>query len=114
METKNNDWSKRDIGALWKREGQNQKYLSGYVKVDELGLEREVKIVVFSNKNKNNNDKAPDYRIYISKPIEKTEQKNVIDSGPSKSLDQAKKPTRVVAQQKVKEVVQEEEEEDLL
>jgi uncharacterized protein (DUF736 family) len=67
---KNNEWSKRDIGALWKREGQNQKYLSGYVKVDELGIEKEVKIVVFSNKNKSNNEKAPDYRIYVSKPLE--------------------------------------------
>lgn len=67
---KTNEWSKRDIGALWKREGQNQKYLSGYVKVDELGLEKEVKIVVFSNKNKNNNEKAPDYRIYVSKPLD--------------------------------------------
>lgn len=65
-----NDWTKRDIGALWKREGKNQKYLSGYVKVDELGIEREVKIVVFSNKHKNNNDKAPDYRIYVSTPID--------------------------------------------
>lgn len=70
--TNNNtsEWSKRDIGALWKREGKNQKYLSGYVKVDELGIERELKVVVFSNKNKKDNDKAPDYRIYVSKPIE--------------------------------------------
>lgn len=65
------DWAKRDVGALWKREGQNQKYLSGYVKVDELGIERELKIVVFSNKNKNDNEKAPDYRIYVSKPLDK-------------------------------------------
>jgi uncharacterized protein (DUF736 family) len=75
MNTKNDkqsDWAKRDIGALWKKEGQSQKYLSGYVKVDELGIEKELKIVVFSNKNKNNNEKAPDYRIYVSKPLEIT------------------------------------------
>jgi uncharacterized protein (DUF736 family) len=73
MENENNnktDWAKRDVGALWKREGKSQKYLSGYVKVDELGIERELKIVVFSNKNKKDNEKAPDYRIYISKPAE--------------------------------------------
>jgi len=69
-ESNSNEWSKRDIGALWKREGKNQKYLSGYVKIDDSGLEKEVKVVVFANKNKNNNEKAPDYRIYISKPIE--------------------------------------------
>jgi hypothetical protein len=38
-----NDWQKRDIGALWKREGKNQKYLSGYVKVE--GSDEEVKVV---------------------------------------------------------------------
>ena len=70
--SKQNDWVKRDVGALWKREGQNQKYLSGYVKVDELGIEKELKVVVFANKNKNNNEKAPDYRIYLSKPMDKT------------------------------------------
>jgi len=64
------DWSKRDIGALWKREGKSQKYLSGYIKVDELGLEREVKVVIFSNKNKKDNQKAPDYRVYLSESLE--------------------------------------------
>lgn len=64
------DWSKRDIGALWKREGKSQKYLSGYIKVDELGLEREVKVVIFSNKNKKDNQKAPDYRVYLSETVE--------------------------------------------
>lgn len=67
------DWSKRDIGALWKRESSTQKYLSGYVKIDELGIESEVKIIVFSNKNKKDNQKAPDYRIYLSKPTEKSQ-----------------------------------------
>jgi uncharacterized protein (DUF736 family) len=67
-EGQKSDWAKRDVGALWKRESSTQKYLSGYVKVDELGVETEVKIVVFSNKNKKDNAKAPDYRIYLSKP----------------------------------------------
>jgi len=68
------DWSKRDVGALWRREGQNQKYLSGYIKIGDAGSEQEIKVVVFSNKNKNNNEKAPDYRVYLSKPLEKTVQ----------------------------------------
>lgn len=63
----NNDWSKREIGALWKKEGKNQKYLSGYFK-DELG--ERVEIVVFANKFKDQNEKAPDYRVYISKQTE--------------------------------------------
>lgn len=83
---KTNDWSKRDIGALWKREGQSQKYLSGYVKIDELGIESEVKIVVFSNKNKKDNAKAPDYRIYLSRPAIQKE------AGAVASVQDKKKP----------------------
>lgn len=62
--TNNNDWAKRDVGALWKREGKTGKYLSGYFK-DELG--EQVEIIVFTNKYKGENPKAPDFRIYISK-----------------------------------------------
>lgn len=109
MQNKNNntnEWSKRDIGALWKREGQNQKYLSGYIKVDELGIEKEIKVVVFSNKNKNNNEKAPDYRIYVSKPVEKeTSQNN------KSSVAETKK---VIQKVKQKEVVEDLEEDSIL
>lgn len=65
MENNNNkqEWANRDVGALWKKEGKSQKYLSGYVRVGEEN--QEIKIVVFSNRNKNN-EKAPDYRIYVS------------------------------------------------
>ena len=27
------EWQQRELGALWKNEGRNQKYLSGYIKV---------------------------------------------------------------------------------
>ena len=102
------DWAKRDIGALWKREGQSQKYLSGYVKVDELGIEKELKIVVFSNKN--NSEKAPDYRIYISKPADssKADRTTAVES-------KAVSTKKVVATKKVKaEDNVEEDEADLL
>lgn len=106
---KTNDWSKRDIGALWKREGQSQKYLSGYVKIDELGIETEVKIVVFSNKNKKDNVKAPDYRIYLSKPAVQQNQK---DSANELSATNEKKKAPVKRVQKLEEQV--EEAEDIL
>ncbi len=63
----NNDWKDREIGALWKREGTNQKYLTGKINVD--GTEK--KVVVFSNKHKNK-DSHPDFRIYLSKDAETT------------------------------------------
>lgn len=65
-EEKKNDWSKRELGALWKRQGKSQNYLSGFVKVGEFGVEQEVRLVIFTNKNKVKNPKAPDFVIYQS------------------------------------------------
>ena len=64
MENTNNksEWSEREIGALWKRESPNQKYLTGKLKVD--GVEKNV--VIFSNKNKQK-DTHPDIRVYLSR-----------------------------------------------
>lgn len=92
------EWQKRDIGALWKREGKNEKYLSGYFK-DELG--EQVDIVIFSNSYKKDNPKAPDYRVYISNKADKTQAKTSVQTTATK-----------VVKKEVKEVV--EEEEDLL
>jgi uncharacterized protein (DUF736 family) len=102
MSEQNNDWAKRDIGALWKREGKNQKYLSGYFK-DELG--EQVEIVIFANKFKKDNPKAPDYRVYLSKSDTKQVAKT---SAPVKAAVQ-KAPVKAVTK-----VAVEEESEDLL
>jgi uncharacterized protein (DUF736 family) len=60
--TSKNEWSEREVGALWKRSGPNQKYLTGKVKVE--GVEKNV--VIFSNKNKTK-DNQPDFRVYLSR-----------------------------------------------
>ena len=62
-EKEKKDWSKLEIGALWKKEGRDQNYYSGYVKID--GKEQEV--ICFANKHKTE-DKHPDIRVYISEP----------------------------------------------
>lgn len=98
-EQKNNNWSKRDIGALWKREGKTGKYLSGYFK-DELG--EQVEIVIFTNKFKGENVKAPDYRVYMSKLNEKNQN-------PDTQIKKIENTTPKVVAKKVQEV-----EEDLL
>ena len=68
QENKKSEWNERELGALWKRESRagSQTYLAGHVVVDELGSEKKIKVVVFSNKNKTN-ERAPDFRIYKSK-----------------------------------------------
>ena len=59
----NNDWKEREIGALWKRESSNQKYLSGKMKVgdEELG------VVIFTNRYKEEGSKQPDFRVYLER-----------------------------------------------
>ena len=72
--TSNNTSNNEALGALWKRQARNggQTYLAGHLKGGEYGDEG-VKVVVFSNKNKTN-ERAPDFRIYKSKPMESSAQ----------------------------------------
>ena len=70
------DWQKRDIGALWKqvsRSGSNMKYLSGHIKLgeDEFGAEKKMKIMVFTNDKKTENQ--PDFRIYLNEQAQEGE-----------------------------------------
>ena len=66
-EKEKNEWQQREVGALWKRVSKSgQKYLSGHVSIeDELGTEKRMKVICFSNKFKSENEKAPDLRVYI-------------------------------------------------
>jgi len=65
------DWSQREIGAFWTRDSAKGKYLSGSIEVDELGVKRKMKVVMFPNRYKDN-DKKPDYVLYVSKDAEAT------------------------------------------
>tara|TARA_Y100000361_G_scaffold141173_1_gene145988 strand:+ start:19 stop:282 length:264 start_codon:yes stop_codon:yes gene_type:complete len=65
-ENTNNDWKEREIGALWKRESSNQKYLSGKMKVGG----EEVGVVIFTNRYKEEGSKQPDFRVYLERPRE--------------------------------------------
>lgn len=71
--TSTNEWSKREVGALWKRKSATQFYLSGHVNLD---FDKKYKIMIFTNKHKKL-DSHPDYRVYLqdtkdssSKPVE--------------------------------------------
>jgi len=60
------DWSKRELGALWRVDGRNMSFYSGSIKV---GGET-VKIVCFPNKNKEPDSNQPDIRVYQSEEKE--------------------------------------------
>ena len=58
---KNNEWKEREIGALWKREGKNQSYLTGKL--------NDKQVIVFENTNKRS-EKAPDFIVYESREMQ--------------------------------------------
>jgi uncharacterized protein (DUF736 family) len=72
-EKKENTWEQREIGAMWKRDGVNQKYLVGRLKLEKVPKDsEELNIVVFSNKNKSK-ETHPDFRVYVSQSKEERE-----------------------------------------
>ena len=80
---KESQWRRRELGALWVRDGKNQKYLSGHVSYETMpGVTEKVKVVVFTNKNKEKNERAPDYVVYrsedpVSQSVETTAEEVV-------------------------------------
>ena len=71
-QTNDNEWKERELGALWRRSGKTQKYLSGFIKLGDEMEQKEVRLIVFTNKYKSENEKAPDFVIYESTPMEGT------------------------------------------
>ena len=59
----NDEWKKRELGALWRVDGKNQSFYSGHVKIKG----ETVKIVCFPNKHKEEGSNQPDIRVYESK-----------------------------------------------
>lgn len=64
---KQSEWKNREVGALWKKAASNGKssYCTGYIVSDELGAKVKQRVIMFSNKTKNN-EKSPDFIIYLS------------------------------------------------
>lgn len=60
------EWRKREMGALWKKDGKSQQFYSGFVKIGKgTAEEKEVRVVIFLNKMKSS-DNAPDLIVYES------------------------------------------------
>ncbi len=95
------DWSKRELGALWKKKSATQTYLTGHLSFEDG---ERISVVVFSNKNKKN-ENAPDFRIYVSEKAQ--------GSKPVQTAASAAPVKKVVAKAPVKAVVQEEDEDIL-
>jgi len=90
------DWSKRELGALWKKKSTTQTYLTGHLSFEDG---ERINVVVFSNKNKKN-DKAPDFRIYVS---EQKPQANASVASTHKKV--VKTPVKAVVQEEDEDIL---------
>jgi uncharacterized protein (DUF736 family) len=78
-------WKKNEIGALWRHDGRNQKYLSGHITIGEMGEEQRFKVLVFTNKDKDKHENAPDFRVYVNPERDQSEAPK--EEGGSSSTD---------------------------
>ena len=103
----NTNKNQNELGALWKKKSKaGMSFLSGYIN-DHDG--QRIDIVVFAN-GKKTNERAPDYRLYVSRPLD-----NQNKATPSNTVDNTAINTvaKAVPVKKVQPVV-EEDEDDVL
>lgn len=64
-----NEWENKELGVLWKRKSKSkgETFLTGKINLKSLGFDKDVSLVIFSNKQKKQ-DNHPDLRIYVSEP----------------------------------------------
>jgi hypothetical protein len=99
----NTNKNQNELGALWKKKSKTgMSFLSGYIN-DHDG--QRIDVVVFAN-SKKTNEKAPDYRLYVSKPLDG--QNKQTSAAPVKTAQ-----VKAVAPQKVKQILQEDEDDIL-
>jgi len=81
--TEQTKWDRREVGALWTKlsKDKSQKYMTGHI---QTHLEGKIDVVIFSNKDKKN-DKAPDFRIYISDKETKSPAAVAVASKPAEA-----------------------------
>jgi hypothetical protein len=90
MTEKQSEWKNRELGALWVRSGKSQKYLSGQIKMETMpGVEEIIKVVVFTNKGKEKNERAPDYVVYRSEDAETKKVEKVAEEATKEVVAEA-------------------------
>ena len=81
-----NNWQKRECGAFWAKESKtanSNKFWSGYVELDKLGIKKKINIVLFKNKSKDGNANEPVLRAYVGKEHMVQETVNYVDEVPN-------------------------------
>jgi len=87
----NTNKNQNELGALWKKKSKaGMSFLSGYIN-DHDG--QRIDVVVFAN-GKKTNERAPDYRLYVSKPLDS--QNKTVSSNAVAKTEPVKKVQPVV------------------
>jgi uncharacterized protein (DUF736 family) len=103
----NTNKNQNELGALWKKKSKaGMSFLSGYIN-DHDG--QRIDVVVFAN-GKKTNERAPDYRLYVSKPLDSQNKATSSNTVSNTAVDTVAKAVPV---KKVQPVV-EEDEDDIL
>ena len=101
QEKQESKWRSRELGALWVRSGKNQKYLSGTINVETMpGVTEPVKVVVFTNKGREKNERAPDYVVYRS---EESEQKTDVEQVATEAAKEVSSKTSDASSEEIPE-----------
>lgn len=105
QEKQESKWRSRELGALWVRSGKNQKYLSGSINIETMpGVTENIKVVVFTNKNREKNEKAPDYVLYRS---EDQEQKSDLEAAATQAAQEVTSKSSQSPQEKNEDIPEE-------
>ncbi len=78
----NKEWQNREVGALWLNVNQSSgdKYLTGQINGE--------KVIMFKNKYKEENPKAPDFRVYKQKDPEAPAKSESAKEEPKDSFEE--------------------------
>ncbi len=65
--TQPDPWQQKELGVFWERtkKGTTESYLTGTINLKALGFDKDVPVIVFTNKHKKKST-HPDLRMYIS------------------------------------------------
>jgi hypothetical protein len=89
----NTNKNQNELGALWKKKSKaGMSFLSGYIN-DHDG--QRIDVVVFAN-SKKTNEKAPDYRLYVSKPLDNQNKPVASTTAPAATTAPVKKVQPVI------------------
>ena len=65
---KRNEWKEREVGALWvQKSAKGQKYMTGHVSINSGKKDENGKV---------KNEKAPDFRVYLSEASNSSQKTN--------------------------------------